>query len=796
MLNILCLALGMATCLFIFNYVYFENNYDRFHQQSENIYRVETDTYFRQEITNTNAYSKYPTGENLTAQFQQVKDYTRLLPFSENGTAFIISIDKGESKRTSFVEKAYFSESSFFNIFSIDIIDKKEGGILSRPNTLAVSETTAQKLFPAKIKDRESIIGEEVQIRTTGENKETWVIEAIFKSLPNDSHLEFDALFSLVGRDYILNSPTQANTYTYLLMGDDYKAGMLKKDLVDKKKLSEYSYLDQDFLSLKAITDIHMSSRISNDPGTSANKTFMLFLIVLGVIILILASTNYINSAIINSIERSKEIGVRKLVGIQPKQLIANIFAESTSINLIAGLISLFFFVFGIRVVNLFSSVQYPVLFDIDTLLRSGLVVMGLVIFGALISGYYPASLLVSLKPIEALKGKTQIANSKQSNKGTRVMRILLIFQLTMSILFISAGYIVFNQLSYMKAKDNKTFRMSITAKFPGMMGANDYYAQQSDGFVKGLLQKGLIENATLSNLYNGQIRMKQRIKALHQVGGDTTRLIDEFDLFVIDHNYWAEAQDIFLAGENFDSRFGFDFNGVIINESAMKAMRFAIPDSAIGKAVRPYNGPLTIKAVIKNDSINDIPKVYVTGLRYPTYIDMVFETQGSSAEQLNSAVISANRLWGKQFKSIYFLTRKYEAQSALEKSLVNIFFFFTLLAVFIACLGIFGLSSFTALKRTKEIGIRKIMGANVSQILFILVYDFLLLMSYGSIVAIPLVIYGTRQWLMNYAYRINLQPWFVLGPIALMSSIAILIIIKQCWKTSIQSPIKALRIE
>lgn len=796
MLNMLCLALGMATCLFIYNYVTFERSYDNFHEKSQQIYRVETDTYLRQEITGKNAYSKFQTGEAVKEKFQGVEESCRLIPFSENSTAFLISIDLDNSQRTSFLEKAYYTDATLFDIFSIEISEQTNTPILAKPNTLAISEATSFKLFPALIENGTSVIGQEVQIRTTGQDKETWVIEAVYKALPQNSHIHFDVLFSLEGRDYSLNSPTQLNTYNYVLTNDHFDFETVQEALIDRVALSENSDVNLDYPSLKKISDIHMSSRVSNDPGSSANQTFILFLIVLGFLILILASTNYINSAIISSIERSKEIGVRKLIGIQSKQLITNILIESAIVNLAAGVLALCFLIFGIRVVNVFTEVGYPVVFNASVILESLLVLLSLILFGSLISGYFPARLLINLKPIEALKGKTQVVSSKQSTKGSRVMRVLLVFQLSMSVLFISAGYVVNRQLVYLKDKDSKISLMSIKGKFPGLTGANDNYAQTSNNFIYDLLENGQVESVYISNLYNGQIKMKQRIKPLHQRGGDTTRLVDHFDLYVIDYNYWDGLDDIFVAGENFDSQFGYDYNSVIVNESAMKAMRFDIADNALNKMVEPYNSPLVIKGVVKNDSINDVPKVYVTGLRFPTYIDVVFETRGSSAEQLNAAVNSATRTWGKQFRGLYFLTRKYDQQSVLEQSLVRIFFFFTILAVFIACLGIFGLSSFTALKRTKEIGIRKILGANVSQVLYILIHDFSKLMFYGCIIAAPLAAFGAEQWLMNYPVRINLQPWFVLGPIAIMSVIAVSIIISKCWKTSIQSPIESLSVE
>ncbi|OEJ99731.1 hypothetical protein BFP71_09185 [Roseivirga misakiensis] len=784
----------MATCLFIFNYVRFEYSYDNFNEKAREIHRVETDTYFRQEVIKTNAFTKYGVGQSLENSHPEIENSARLIPFSENSSAFLLTKDLEGRKRTTFLEKAYYSESSFFDIFSVDWVEKKANEEMLSENGLVVSTTTAQSLFPKLIQNGQSILGKKVNIRISSQNEETWIIQGVFKPLPKNSHLTFGALFSLSAKDFLLNSASQENTYTYALVNNDYDRKLFKEKLIDRDLLSEFSYKELDFLSFRPLRDIHTSTNVSNDPGQSAKPTFILFLIVMGSIILILAATNYINSSIINSIERSKEVGIRKLLGVRPVQLIFNILVESGFINLISGLLALGVFLFGVRSVDLFTSIDYPNVLNTHVMLASVLSLIVIIIIAALLSGYFPARLLISLKPIEAMRGKNQVVNSKQSSKGSGIMRVLLVFQITTSIIFVSGLYIVQKQLNYVKDKENKSFRMNLTAKFPGLTGANDDYARQIQGFISNLIKDDKIESADISNLYNGQIKMRQTIKPLYQVGGDTTALVDKFDLYVIDHQYFDGANDQFLSGQNFDRRFGYDYNGTIVNESALKAMRFTNPDSAINKMVRPYNGPLKIQGVIKNDSINDIPKIYVTGLRYPTYFDLTILARGNSAEKLNSSLRAAQNNLNRQLSGIYFLTRKYDEQLVMEKNLVKIFFAFTLMAVLIASLGIFGLSSFTALKRAKEISIRKILGADISQILYLLVYDFLRLMFIGSAIAIPMVIYAAREWLESYAFRINLHIGLTLLPVFGMCLLSVGIIVKQSWGTSIQSPLQSLR--
>lgn len=198
---------------------------------------------------------------------------------------------------------------------------------------------------------------------------------------------------------------------------------------------------------------------------------------------------------------------------------------------------------------------------------------------------------------------------------------------------------------------------------------------------------------------------------------------------------------------------------------------------------------------MIKNNSALEAPKAYVTGINHPTFFQMTVKSEGSSSEKIMATLDNLEYTWASQFPNFYFLDRQYNDQLAMEQNILSLFFFFSLIAILIASLGMFGLSSFTAYKRTKEIGIRKVLGAHAGQILVLLLYDFLLLIFYASILTLPVVMYGAREWLANYAVQINLSPTLVLFPILMMLVICIVIIVKQCWKTVVSSPVSSLEV-
>ncbi|GAB5527420.1 MAG: ABC transporter permease [Roseivirga sp.] len=791
LLNIFSLAMGMATCLFIFNYVYYELSFERFHKRSGEVYRIETNTYELNDIKTRNAFSTYATAPKLTSQFDEITTFTRLVPYSENGSAFFGLPRRSSTDKKVFIPLAYFAEPSILDLFSVNILAGNPLSCLIEPNSLVLSTSMIRKIF-GKEGDYNQFIGTKLKPTNLDIATPDFTITAIFEDLPANTHLSFDALASLSSSAENISLSRGENTYGYVLIPEG-AARDINTQLANKGVAASADGTLEKQLSLKPIRDIHLASKISNEPGTNANKLFLTFLSVIGLIILTLACTNFVNNAIINSIDRAREVGIRKLAGILPHQLLSTLLAESFLINAFAGLIGLIIFALGLKSLLTFTDITYPITLSISTVLVSFFFLIALIIISTLLSGIYPATLLISLKPVEALKGKAQVVNSKQSTRGSKVMRVLLIFQLCMSIIFISAVYVVQEQLAFMRKNDRQPFELKVTAKFGGLAGVNDIYARQSARFLSQVDQNSSTDVLSVTNLYNGHINYIREIKALYQSGVDTAGVEEPFLLHLIDYSYWQDAPDIFLSGENFSREFGIDYNGIIINESALKAMKFNTPEEAIGKSLSRYNGYQFVKGVVKNDKPNDRPKVYVTGYRYPTYFNLSLRTLGSSAESINGTLFTTQGQWEGQFPWLYFIDRKFENQSAMEQNLLKMFFIFTFLAVSIACLGIFGLSSFTAIKRTKEIGIRKILGARVAHILMILVYDFLQLMFYGSVVAIPIVILGAREWLTNYAVRIYLNPLFVVVPILIMSAIAITIIIKQCWRTSVLNPIQAL---
>jgi len=714
---------------------------------------------------------------------------------SETGSTFIYYKTAGNAPLSSFIEKAYLADNSLIELLAIDF-EGKDTSPLIDPRGVLISQELAKKICNAPNVDLECIIGKPIFTKEMGGSETEWIVRGILNPLPSNTHFKYDALFSLEREKELLKSSPALNAYTYVRAKSTFDLFDFNQSLVDKEKLAQLSYQDQDYTSLRPIESIHLSPSVSNSPEESTSRSFVIFMMITGIIILLLASTNFINSSIIRSIERSKEVGVRRLVGIQPRQLLINILLESFIFNTIAAILSIGLFVLALGFSATLADLKYPEQITGETLTICAFILLGLVLFSTLASAYYPAKMLIGLKPVEALKGSSQIIHTSQSSKGSLVMRSLLIFQLTISIIFISGMYIVQEQLSYVKNNDVTSFRMNLQAKSAGLSGANELYAEMGETFLNESLNKGTFLDIYASNTYKGQIKSKQIIKGLRPIDADTSLSVPDFNLFVVDHKHFMGLDDQLLEGRNFNERFGFDYNGAIINEAALNAMGLNIKDNVIGTKIAPYNGFLKIIGVLKNKTENEAPQIFVTGYRYPVYFSVNVQTAGNSAEKLQAVVARTERILNDQFNNTYVITRKYEDQFTFEAALVNLFYVFTGLAVLIASLGIYALSAFTAIKRTKEIGIRKILGARVIQILYILTSDFMKLMLIGSAIAVPLIFLLARKWLDDYGYRIDLGPKLFLLPILAMALLSLIIVIRQCWSTSILAPLKSLRAE
>ncbi len=788
--SILSLTVGMAACVLIYSYVSYQLSFDKFHRDVDRISRLETVQVNQIGEKSKDAYTNYNLGEAILEDQSAVTTLTRLMPFSENRDGFFrITIGEEVVNRV-YADNVFYADDQFFEVFSFPLAMGDVESVLSEPNAILISEAHAYKIFGPAWRENEKIIGTLFKSGYTNLNETEFVLKGVFQNLPENSHIQFDALISLSSPKSnisIADSRARENLYTYVKLNtnETLSADDLKKYNRSNSEKIEFS------IDIRNITEIHSGEAMANQAELGANKEMISFLFAIGIIILIMVWANYINSSLITSIYRIKEVAIRKLLGVKPVQLTFTFLAESLLINFIGAFLAVFLVIFALRSLEVFDFIDYPVEFAKSSFGKNLLFLLVLCFLSSLVSGIYPALLMSKMQPVESLRGSLQVAQTKHSNKGSKVIRSLLILQLGIVLLFVSALYIVHKQLSYLENNNFSITELKLEGIFPGIIGADDDYNRRFAKLYNDLKSGGYVDEIKLSNLYRGVLKNTYLAVPLSKPDMDTSEIYKgDFQLFIIDYEYFKKDSLKFLAGRNFSPIFSSDYGSVIVNEAAMRAIGYESPEEAIGQLADDVNGFKIISGIIKNEKDDDPPKMYKTGLRFLTYFYLKMQVRGTSGESMQKALNNMERRLRFQFPYFYLLDEQYEELYKSENEVLNFFVVSNIIALLIAGIGLYSLSSFTTLKRNQEIGVRKVLGARVFDILLILYYDFAILMLYGAIISIPLVLWGSTSWLSTYTYKIGIDVTLILIPLLTTVGFILSIVSMRCWRSASRNPV------
>ena len=692
-----------------------------------------------------------------------------------------------------YADKVFFVDQNFFEVFSYKLLIGDKANVLRKPNTMLISEQHAFRIFGEDWATQETLIGTVLKSGRDNLNVEAFVIEGVFQKPPANSHLQFDMIASVTspvsGLALIDNGPRK-NLYTYVKTKP--------KTRLDQNALNQYDHSDLEgnkfSVDVRMVSKIHLSETMANQPELGANKEMISFLIAIGIIIFVMVWTNYINSSLITSIYRIKEIGIRKLLGIKPPQLIFTFLSESFLINLFAGFIAVLLIIFSLKALEVFPYIDYPTDFARSTFGTSLLFLFFLCVLSSVVSGTYPALLMSKMQPVESLRGSLQVAQSKYSNKGSKVIRGLLIMQLGIVLIFVSAVYTVHKQLSYLENNNFSLTELKVEGIFPGIIGADDDFNRRFLKLRNDMTEEGTITEMTLSNLYRGQLKNTYLASPLSKPEMDSALMYQgTIHLYIVDYEYFKKDSASFLAGNNFSPLFSSDYGHIIINESAMHAIGYASPEEAVGQLADDVNGFKTITGIIRNKLDNEPPKMFKTGLRFSTYFNITMQIRGTSGTKIQSGLNRLERRLSFQFPYLYLLDEQYEDMYKSENEILNFFVSSNIVALLIAGIGLYSLSSFTTIKRNQEIGIRKVLGAKTFDILLILYYDFGILMMYGGLIAAPLIIWGSKSWLSTYNYNIGVDFTILVLPLIATILFIASIVSARCWKSANQNPVVTL---
>lgn len=784
-LNIAGLAIGLSASLLILQYVKDELSYDDFHTQADRIYRVQFDAYRNGQKIFECATAFPKVAPMLKADFPEVEDATRLYLRYGGG---VVRYEETSIKE----DNVFQAEQNLFSIFSYPILQ----GVakLDQPNTAMVEEETARKYFGAV-----DPIGKRIRFG----DQEEYEITGVFRS-PENSHLKFTFLFSyptlitLFGEGFN-NAWGWYDFYNYVLLkpGSDAQAfeaklpAFIDKHGADQNNPGAIKASERTKFVLQPLADIHLYSDLIQEARVNGNGRTVYFLMIIAFFILIIAWVNYINLSTARAIERAKEVGIRKAVGAFKGQLVTQFIGESLIINFCAALVGLILVYAAIPAFNQLADKQLTFSIFQDVMLWSSLFI--LFVLGSLLSGLYPAFILSSYKPVLVLKG-----SMKSSKNGLFLRKSLVVVQFMASVALIAGTIIVYNQLRFMENRDlGIDIDQTLVINAPGVVEYDSLYGNYLDVYRNTLSTNPSIKNFTAVSEVPGNLIFWTN--GAQRVGDDETQR-NQMYMMGVDFNFFQTFGNEVLAGRTFGYEYPGDSSSVIVNEKAVEIFNLKSPDNAIGQEIRIGGDTLRVVGVVANYHQEGLkqdfrPTAFLLQQNARSYFCIKMSSQNTS-ETMSFLQEKYAEVFPNNPFDYFFLDSFFNRQYKNERQFGNVFGFFAMLAILVASLGLFGLASFTASQRTKEIGIRKVLGSSVARIFILLSKDFLWLVLIANVIAIPLVWIVMQKWLTTFAFHIEIGAWIFAVAIIITTLVALVTVSYQSIKAALVNPVKSLRYE
>ena len=786
--NIFGLATGLCVCLLITLFVTDEYRYDKYNEKADRIFRI--DAHFKLNNNTFNAVTvPDPLGPSLVKDFPQIEKMTRLLQINNNN----ILVKKGNE--TIQEKKSVFADSTFFDVFTMAFITGDPKTALKLPHSVVISESAAKKYF-----GRTDVTGQTLVIN----NSVNYRITGVIKDIPAQSHFHFDFIRAMAELDFSHDNNWMGNNFiTYVLARKDvneqmingylnetvnrYLAGQLQKML--HSSLEDLTK-NGDYFSYKAmpLTNIHLHSNLSFEIEPNGDVQNVYIFIVVAVFILLVACVNFINLSTARLAGRSKEVGVRKVIGAVRNQLILQFLTESVITTVIASSLALFFTLLLLPYFNQLSGKAITMqLIPLQLLVP---LFAGFILVVGLLAGSYPALYMSAFKPIGVLKGRTATGF-----KSGWLRNSLVVFQFATGIILIIGTIVIYNQLHFIKSKKVGYNRDQV------LILQNTYLlGNHAKTFKEEISKLSGVEKVTMTKCLPTATSTDITGFMKNPTLKASEALIMGY--WQIDADYVAAMDIKMAAGRNFSPLLSTDSSAVLINETAAKM--FGFEDPLNKKIYRDGHGEpiaLTIIGVVKDFNAGSLrnkiePTVYnLAEERGAVAIRVNTKNLPSLLQQIKNEYEAIPGMAGQPF-SYSFMDNDFNNLYQFEQRTGKIFISFASLAILIACFGLFGLISYAAEQRVKEIGIRKVLGATISNIVNLLAKDFLKLVLLSAIIAFPVAWYGMSKWLENFAYRTPISWWIfiVAGSLALL--IAVITVSFQAVKTAIMNPVDALRSE
>jgi putative ABC transport system permease protein len=806
-LTISGLAIGMAACFFIFQYVYYERSYESYNSNADNIYRVPL-TLRESSGTSYTKATNYPAvGPALKAEFPEVASFARVIPSDVRiGTSTISRKNSNGITLSANEPRLYSADSRILKMFSIPLVYGDSSAISHQMRGLLLSETTAKKYFGT-----ENPVDQGLFLNGTF----PVTVAGVFKDIPENSHFKPDIIICFPDSAFHADDWSRPEFYTYITLqpGVDAKTFEAKLQAFMARHLGskqEQGALVRQ-LSLQPIKDIHLTSHYRQELESNADGGDIWFLSILSLFVLLIAYINYINLSTAKSIERAGEVGIRKVIGASRIQLTCQFLFESLIVNLLALLLAI---VLAICLTPLYqnltgkSAIGWFWTSGLITDIKFWIALFSIVIGSALLIGAYPALLMSKYKPILVLKGKFY-----GSGNGIVIRKVLSTFQFMLSIVLIAGSLVFVSQFSFMR---NQTLGYdnahTIVVRTPGLYDDKEFPKIQT--LQRELLQNSPIKNVGLSTDIPGVAIVR---KSNASIFGQPQFHYPAVSVTQVDNHFFNTYQVPLVAGRGFeptDSLDVFPIDGVsypdkisiVVNESFVQNIGIKTNNDALGKLINfnldehPLRGEVV--GVVKNyhqTSLKDPyqPAVYIFPSRALWRYFTINLATTSNIEQTIALVQQAYKeLFPINPFEFFFQNDYFNEQYKSDERVANIFYVFTGLTVFICCLGLLGLLSFIMRIRFKEIGIRRVLGASIYSIVLLFYKDFFRLLVLAILLAFPVIYFLRNEWLNNFAFQSPLKPFAFIGPPLILIIITFIVVAVQSIRTLSANPVAALRDE
>ena len=772
-INIMGLTVGMSACFLIFLYVNFELSYDAFNTKSDRIYRLVTDIKTPSETINAGITS-WAFGPSIKSDFPEVEAFTRV-----SGGSFLVR--KGDIKFQE--DKTVMADSTLFQVFDFKLIKGDPKTALKDQLSIVFTEKAAKKYFGDADPVGQTLLlsGEGLPAKVTG----------VMKDIPENSQIKGDMFVSMTTMTQRFNKGLDdqwgnfgATTYLLLAPGST-KAALEKKFPAFLERRAGKTMKESQMyykLFLEPLRDVYLKSTRDTAESGSMNNVYVFS--VVAIFILLIACINFVNLTTARSVERAKEVGIRKVVGA-PKMLVARQFiSESILLCLIA-------FVFAVALstalIPLFNNLSGKVISTgiLDNLPFVAGMFIAAVLIGIL-AGIYPALVLSSFEPVVVLKGRFTT-----SVKGILLRKSLVTIQFAISIALIIATIVVYIQMDFMRNRD-------LGFSKDQMMIVNSQGDPKKDAFKQSLADITGVKSTAASSSVPGSGN-PGAYSEIENKSGDLQ--IANLDLYFVDFDYIPQFGLKMAAGRPFSRDFGTDTTqAMVMNEAAVKLFGYSSPEEAIGRRFKQWGREGKIVGVVKDFHFRSLQETIkpLTMRIEPGGSELVsIKIDGGNIKETVAAVeqkwktIMPNRPFSYYFMDEFF-DRQYRSEERFEK----LFFNFAILAIFISCLGLLGLASYSTMQRTKEIGVRKVMGASTGSIVGLLSKDFLKLVLIAFVIASPIAYYGMYRWLENFAYKTDIYWWIFAIAAFLSAAIAFATVSFQSIRAALMNPVKSLRSE